>query len=140
MPEPVVEVVGVYAADGGVVGEITYVVGHLLGRTECSLCEVTHGSLRRRPQWDEMASRLPVPLRLVYRNQTTQGERAAYAVSGLPAVVGVRADGSRTVLLGPTGLRAVAGSVERFEDALRAALAVDGVAGGQPDPQEGGTT
>ena len=134
MPEPVVEVVGVYAADGGVVGELTYVVGHLLGRTECSLCDVTHGSVRRRPEWDAMAARLPVPVRLVHRNETTEGERAAYGVSGLPAVLGVRADGSRTVLLGPTGLRAVAGSVERFEQALRSALATEGVEGLRSGP------
>jgi len=123
-------------ADGGVVGELAYVVGHLLGRTECSLCEVTHGSVRRRPAWDAMTARLPVPLRLVHRNETTEDERAAYGVSGLPAVLGVRGDGSRTVLLGPTGLGAVAGSVERFEEALRAALAVEGVPpGGEPPRQ-----
>ena len=127
MPEPVVEVVGVYDADGGVVGELSYVVGHLLGRTECSLCDITHGSVRRKPEWDAMVARLPVPVRLVHRNETTQDERAASQVSGLPAVIGVRADGSRTVLLGPTGLAAAGGSVPRFEEALRAALAVEGV-------------
>jgi hypothetical protein len=126
MAEPVVAVVGVYDADGGVVGELTYLVGHLLGRTECSLCDVTHDSLRRRPEWDAMVARLPVPVRLVHRNEATGDERAACHVSGLPAVLGVRADGSHTVLLGPTGLRAVGGSVERFEDALLSALAVEG--------------
>ena len=44
-----VELVGVYAADGGLVGEVAYVVGHLLGRTECALCDVTHETLRRKP-------------------------------------------------------------------------------------------
>ena len=93
-----------YDADGGVVGELTYVVGHLLGRTSCSLCDLTHGSVRRRPEWDAMVARLPVPVRLVHRNEATDDERGAWSVSGLPAVLGVRADGSRTVLLGPTGL------------------------------------
>jgi hypothetical protein len=126
MAEPVVAVVGVYDADGGVVGELTYLVGHLLGRTECSLCDVTHDSLRRRPEWDAMVARLPVPARLVHRNETTADEQAACHVSGLPAVLGLRADGSHTVLVGPTGLRAAGGSVERLEDALLAALAVEG--------------
>ncbi len=126
MVQPVVEVIGVYAADGGVVGELTYVVGHFLGRTSCSLCEVTHGSLRRRPEWDAMTARLPVPLRLVHRNEATEGERSAYRVSGLPAVVGVRADGSRTVLLGPTVLASLGGSVPAFEHALLAELERDG--------------
>ena len=74
MPEPVVEVVGVYDADGGVLGEIGYAIGHALGRTECSLCSVTHGSLRRKPQWDELVSELEVPVRLVHRNETSSEE------------------------------------------------------------------
>ena len=127
MDQPVVEVVGVYDADGGLVGELTYVVGHLLGRTECSLCDVSHGSLRRKPAWDAMVARLPVPVHMVHRNEASAEDRAAYHLSGLPAVIGVRADGSRTVLLGPTGLRAVHGSVDAFESALRAALAAEGV-------------
>jgi|SRR6478752_1245583 hypothetical protein len=126
MTQPVVEVVGVYDADGGVVGEVTYVVGHLLGRTSCSLCDLTHGSVRRRPEWDAMVARLPVPVRLVHRNEASDAERGAWSVSGLPAVVGLRADGTRTVLLGPTGLAAIGGSVAAFEQALLDALSVGG--------------
>ena len=136
MTEPVVEVVGVYDADGGVVGELTYVVGHLLGRTSCSLCELTHGSVRRRPEWDAMVARLPVPVRLVHRNEATDDERAAWSVSGLPAVVGVRADGSRTVLLGPTGLAALGGSLPAFEQALLDALSVGGLRPGDAPPPQ----
>lgn len=123
MTEAVVEVVGVYAADGGVVGELTYVVGHLLGRAECSLCDVTHGPLRRKRAWDDMAEGLPVPVRLVHRNETTDAEAAACVVSGLPVVLGVRADGSHTALLAPSALKSLDGSVDAFETALRAALA-----------------
>jgi hypothetical protein len=127
MPEHVVEVVGVFDADGGVIGEVTYAVGHLLGRSQCALCEITHDSLRRKPEWDAMVSGLPVPVRLVHRNETNDEERAASHLSGLPAVLGRRSDGSHTVLLGPTGLHAADGSVQRFEEALRAALVVEGV-------------
>ena len=123
MAEHVVEVVGVYAADGGVVGELTYVVGHLLGRTECSLCDVTHGPLRRKRAWDDMAAGLPVPVRLAHRNETTDAETAACAASGLPVVLGVHSDGSLTTLLAPAALTVLDGSVDAFEKGLRAALA-----------------
>jgi hypothetical protein len=136
MVQPVVDVVGVYDADGGVVGEVTYVVGHLIGRSSCSLCELTHGSVRRRPDWDAMVGRLPVPVRLVHRNEVTDDERSAYSVSGLPAVVGLRADGTRTVLLGPTGLAALDGSVPAFERALLDALSVGGARPGDVLPGE----
>ena len=31
-----------YNADGGIVGEVRYVIGHLLGTAECALCDITH--------------------------------------------------------------------------------------------------
>jgi len=66
-----------------------------------------------------------LPVRLVHRNEASDDDRRAWSVSGLPAVVGVREDGSRTVLLGPTGLAALDGSVAAFEHALLDALSVD---------------
>ena len=49
------ELIGVYNADGGLVGEATYLVGHLLGRTQCALCDVTHSPVRRKPAWESAA-------------------------------------------------------------------------------------
>ena len=51
--QPFVELVGVYDADGGIRGEVSYVVGHLLHRRECALCDITH-TWRRKPAWDAM--------------------------------------------------------------------------------------
>jgi len=119
----IVEVVGVYDADGGVRGELTYVVGHLLGRVECSLCDITHSPVRRKPQWTAMAARLAVPVRLVHRNEATEAERAAWASVGLPVVLGNTRDGRHVALLDPRTLRSLDGSVEAFEQALTDALA-----------------
>ncbi|MBM6405550.1 hypothetical protein JQN72_14995 [Phycicoccus sp. CSK15P-2] len=128
MAEPIVEVLGVYDADGGVRGELAYVVGHLLGRTECALCDVTHGGLRRKPAWDAMTADLPVPVRLAHRNELSAPEADAVEASGLPVVLGARADGSLTVLVPPLTLGGLGGSVEAFGDSLRAALDDEGVA------------
>ena len=117
----VVEVVGVYDADGGIRGEVAYVVGHLLGRTDCALCDITHSPVRRRPRWDAMTARLPVPVRLVHRNETTPAEQAAWASVGLPVVLGATG-GNHVVLLDRPALRALDGSVDAFEQALRRAL------------------
>ena len=64
----VVEVLGVYNADGGLLGEMRYVVGHLLGRVECQA--LRHHPLTDAPQvgWDLLVSRFPLPLRVVHRN------------------------------------------------------------------------
>ncbi|WP_299446656.1 hypothetical protein [uncultured Phycicoccus sp.] len=128
MSEPIVEVVGVYNADGGVLGELAYVIGHVLGRAECSLCDVTHGGVRRRPEWDEMVAGLPVPVRLVHRNETTTAERAAAAAAGLPVLLGVRADGTLTTLVPASRLAAAHGRVEDVGAALRSALAAEATA------------
>jgi hypothetical protein len=128
MAEPVVQVVAVYDADGGVVGETVYALKHLFGAADCALCAVSHSGMRRRPEWDALVAELPVPVRLVHRNETSAKEKEALVLSGLPAVLGVRRDGSLTALLGPTGVAAAEGSVEEFGRSLRAALATDGTA------------
>ena len=64
--------VGVYNADGSRRGELAYVVGRLRGTAHCALCEVTHGRLRRRPDFDAACRQLPVPLELRHRNEIDQ--------------------------------------------------------------------
>ncbi len=123
MTRTFVELVGIYDADGGVRGELGYLVQHLLGRAECALCDVTHGGIRRKPDWDAMVAGLGVPVRLVHRNETDAAERAAAAATGLPVVIGRRVDGAHRTLLTPAELAAAGGSVEAFGVALRAALA-----------------
>jgi hypothetical protein len=121
-PSPVVELVGVYHADGGVAGEVRYVIGHLLGRAHCALCDITHSPVRRKPAWDAMVARLGVPVRLVHRNERAADE---VDVSGqsTPCVLARRADGSLRVLLGPDDLE-LGGSVQAFEAAVRSRLGV----------------
>ncbi len=121
-----VEVLGVYDADGGILGELAYVVGHALGRAECALCDVTHGGVRRRPEWDALVASLPVPVRLAHRNELSEAERRTVQESGLPVVLGVRVDGRHTVLVPPGRLALAHGSVDDVGDAIRTALDDEG--------------
>ena len=73
----VTELVGVYDADGGIVEEAKYVVGHLLGRLECALCDVTHGPVWRKKSFDAFRERLGVPFVVVYRNDRSYAVEAA---------------------------------------------------------------
>ena len=45
------EFIGVYDADGTIVGEVSYWIGARLGRTHCSLCELTHGLFTAKREW-----------------------------------------------------------------------------------------
>lgn len=115
------EVLGVYDADGGLAGELAYVAGKLLGRTHCSLCDITHSPVRRKRTWDAAVAGSPVPVRLAHRNELATDEREALAGSRLPAVLGRSADGWR-VLLDAASLDAMDGSVTAFWAALRPLL------------------
>ena len=35
--------VGVYNANGGIVGELSYVLGKVKGSAHCALCDISHG-------------------------------------------------------------------------------------------------
>ena len=125
----VTELVGVYDADGGLLGEAAYVWGRLRGSRHCSLCEVTHSPWRRKPTWDAMAAGLPVPIRLLHRNELDEGLASTVVRVGAPVVLG-RAGDEWRVVAGAEDLSAVDGSVERLGTLLRARLVVAGDAEG----------
>lgn len=112
------EILGVYNADGGLRGEAAYVVGKVLGRVHCGLCDVTHSPVRRKQTWDALVARSRVPLRVVHRNELEAHEAEALVGLQLPCVLGRRRDGGYDVLLDADALNALGGSVEAFADAL----------------------
>ena len=118
----IVRLIGVYNADGGIVGEVRYVIGHLLGTAECALCDITHSPIRRKPQWDAMVKGLEVPFSVLHRNEV--GDELSQRMEGiaLPCVVGERANGDIIALMSPDVLAECGGSVEAFAAALRERL------------------
>lgn len=116
----VVEVVGVYDADHTLRGEVAYVVGKLLGRRHCALCDVTHSPVRRKREWDALVAASAVPVRAVHRDERDAALVAATPV--LPVVVGRLDGGGWVTLLEPDALETAGGSVERFAVLLRDAL------------------
>jgi hypothetical protein len=110
----IVRYLGVYDADGGLAGELRYVVGHLLGTAECALCDITHSPVRRKRSWDAMVATLPVPFDLRHRNELTDIEQRALAAMTLPVVAAELADGTYVELLDVKSLRACDGDVDAF--------------------------
>lgn len=116
------EVVGVYHADGGVLGELRYAVGRLRGTTHCGLCDITHRGVRRRPSWDALVARLGLPVRLLHLNEVGSDVADAVRRHGSPVVLARNYDDSLVPLLDASALDAAKGSVEAFEAELRRAL------------------
>lgn len=118
----ITRLIGIYNADGGLVGEARYVVGHLLGLTSCSLCDITHSPLRRKPEWDAMVSSLDIPLTVLHRNELSP-ELTLWAGSlTLPLVVGLSESGNFSLVLDSESLDTINGSITAFRRILTEAL------------------
>jgi hypothetical protein len=116
--QDIVKYTGIYNADGGIIGEARYVIGHLLGTTECALCDITHSPIRRKPEWDRFAARLSVPIVVLHRNELDDELAVAISAEVLPVVVAHHANGSIQVALDAERLAQLDGSVAMFETAL----------------------
>lgn len=117
---PVVRrLVGVYNADGTIRGELAYFVGVRLGRAHCALCDITHGRVHERPEWQSCRNGLPVPFDTYHRNDQPAAVRELVGHE-LPAVV-AETNGGLRALLGPADLAACGASPERLAAALTAA-------------------
>ena len=110
----------VYDADGGLAGEVRYVVGHLLGRAECALCDITHGTFRRKDAFDAVLARVGVPVDVVHRNE--QVPELAAASAGLLPCVMAESPAGWELLVDRGALQACEGDVTRFDAVLEAAL------------------
>jgi hypothetical protein len=117
--------IGVYDADGSVVGELSYFVRARFGRAHCALCDITHGRVRERADWRTSRDRLPVPFVTFHRDDQPDEVRVA-ASAGLPVVLGELGDGTLAVLAGPEELERCAGSPEELMALLDAALVTHG--------------
>ena len=126
MPETVRELIGVYDADGTLLGEARYWIGARLGRTHCALCEITHGLFTERADWRRCRDRLDVEFRTFHRNDAPADVLAA---GSAPPFVIARTDRGLVVLLGPAELDACSGDVEEFSQALSRACAERGLDG-----------
>ena len=114
--ERVLELIGVYDADGSVVGEIRYWVGARFGRSHCAFCDLTHGTFRGRPRWRELRETLPVEFQTFHRDDAPADVVEACGGT-FPAVLARVGDGMR-ILLDGVALEGLGGDVERLGNAI----------------------
>jgi hypothetical protein len=117
----VVRLVGVYNAEGTVLGEVSYWIGARFGRAHCSLCDITHGVFTERADWRACRATLPLPFVTFHLDDQPPSVRAALQ-GAAPAVVAELADGAVVLLLGPAALDACAASPARLVEAIEHAL------------------
>ena len=117
--------IGVYKADGGIVGELSYFLGHLVGIRNCSLCDITHSPILKKAAFKDFEKRLlaerNIDIRLVHMNERTEAELAA-SKGREPCVLLQYEDGSISMFLDYVELKAADGSVRSFEKLVNSRL------------------
>ena len=65
-------VIGIYDADGTIVGELTYFWQKTFRGRHCTLCDITHGAIKMRSEWNLAVAELGLEFELLHRDETTQ--------------------------------------------------------------------
>ncbi len=70
--------VGIYDADGGIVGELKYAYGKVRGRAHCALCDITHGyNPLGKTSWKQALAESAVKIKMIHRNHADAAQLAA---------------------------------------------------------------
>jgi hypothetical protein len=127
--QSITRLVGVYNADHTILGELVYWTRARLGRAHCALCDITHGSVRERPEWRACRASIPVPFDTYHRDDQPDAVREA---GGPPPFVVAATSNSIVPLLGPAELEACEGSPDALVDAIKAKVARLGLTWPEP--------
>lgn len=115
------ELIGVYDADSTLIGEVSYWIGARLGRTHCSLCELTHGLFAQKAEWKTCSLSLAVPFVTYHRNDAP-ADVIECAADSYPVVI-ARSGDTLSVILDRRQLESFDGDTVRFGAWLRDTVA-----------------
>lgn len=114
------EIYGIYNADGGIIGELKYVLGKIIGIAHCSLCDITHSYISKKKTWKAFEERGDFKINLLHINEQESGLRE-FTHDITPCVVAKEGNEVR-ILLTSEQLEKCNKSVGRFEEALTESL------------------
>lgn len=84
--QQVSEFIGIYDADSTLIGEVKYWIGARLGRTHCSLCDLTHGLFTVKSEWRSCIDSLDVSFQTFHRDDAPT-EALDVAAGNFPIVL-----------------------------------------------------
>jgi hypothetical protein len=110
--------IGVYKADGGIAGELTYFFGHLIGTRSCSLCDISHSLITKKSSFKALEEHLfaehGILVRMIHLNERNEREHKASA-GREPCMLLEYPDQSISMFLDSTDLTALSGSVSKLK-------------------------
>lgn len=113
----VTRVIGIYNARGTLRGELSYLLQRTFAGKHCALCDITHGSVRRRPSWDRcvtsFSSDSGIIVDLLHLDEVP-AELKQVTDFAVPAVYLQRTNNSFALALGPNELEMCGHSPEQL--------------------------
>ena len=105
---------GVYHADGGLLGELRYVMGVAFRGQHCSLCDITHSVAWEKGEMKEWRKTSEIPFHLVHLNE--RPEEVKQATEGKTPCIVAKTNSSFVMLATDEELTSFDGSVELLKD------------------------
>lgn len=116
MEKIVTKLYGIYQADGGIIGELSYVLGKIRGVAHCSLCDITHNKITTKKQWKNLTSNLDIPMELLHLNERSS-ELKIISENQTPCVIS-EIDGELEIIITSNELEMCKKSVDKFGEIL----------------------
>ncbi len=114
------KIFGIYHANGGMMGDLSYLAGKIFANRHCTLCDITHRMAWKKKEWSECEVSFELPISLLHLNERTPALRE-FTEGKTPCVVG-ETDAGFVTLLDADMLASFGGSVDDFSSGLKAAL------------------
>jgi len=117
--------IGIYKADGGIVGELTYFFGHLIGVRSCSLCDISHSLVTKKSSFKSLEKHLleehGIAVRMIHLNERNEREQKA-SEGREPCMLLEYPDQSMSMFLDSRDLKALSGSVTSLKKLITSRL------------------
>tara|TARA_B110000467_G_scaffold102946_1_gene93431 strand:+ start:2723 stop:3094 length:372 start_codon:yes stop_codon:yes gene_type:complete len=114
--QSVIRLYGIYHADGGIIGELSYVIGKFRGTAHCSLCDITHNKISAKKEWKELVNNLGAPIELLHLNERSN-ELMEVSDNKTPCIVS-KVNNKLEIIITSEELDICKKSVDKFKEIL----------------------
>ncbi len=115
-PKDITRLVGIYHANGTVIGEVAYWLKARVGIGHCALCDITHGTFREKDSWRRCRTDVPVQVETMHLDERSPDLRS-FTDGHTPCVVAETPTGF-VMLVSPMDLAACIGSPQCLVDTI----------------------
>jgi hypothetical protein len=117
--------IGIYKADGGIVGELSYFFGHLIGVRSCTLCDITHSPIMKKSSFKALERHLlaehGIAVRMLHMNERNEREHKA-SDGREPCILLEHPDESISMFIDSADLATLSGSVSSLKKLIKSRL------------------